>query len=75
MSKSLTIIPEEIIERKIYLVRGIKVMLDNDLAWLYQVPTFRLNEAVKRNKDRFPNDFMFQLNKKEFDNLTSPFAI
>jgi len=67
MKKDLAVIPEEIIERKIYLVRGIKVMLDSDLAWLYQVPTFRLNEAVKRNKDRFPNDFMFQLNKKEGD--------
>lgn len=69
MSKSLIIIPEEIIERKIYLIRGLKVMLDSDLAFLYKVPTFRLNEAVKRNKDRFPNDFMFQLNSKEFENL------
>jgi hypothetical protein len=75
MKKDLAIVPVEIIERKIYLIRGMKVILDNDLAGLYGVPTFRLNEAVKRNKDRFPSDFMFQLNKKEFANLTSQFAI
>jgi hypothetical protein len=75
MKKNLVIVPVEIIERKIYLIKGMKVMLDSDLAFLYQVPTFRLNEAVKRNKDRFPSDFMFQLNKKEFTNLTSQFAI
>jgi len=51
----------EIIERKIYLIRGHKVMLDRDLAELYQVPTRRLNEQVKRNLTRFPADFMFQL--------------
>jgi hypothetical protein len=73
--KNLKIVPAEIIERKIYLIRGIKVMLDSDLAYLYEVPTFRLNEAVKRNTGRFPADFMFQLNKKEFANLTSQIAI
>ena len=53
------------IERGIHLVRGHKVMLDSDLAALYQVQTFRLNEAVKRNRARFPADFMFQLTGKE----------
>lgn len=50
-------------------------MIDTDLAQLYGVPTYRLNEAVKRNRKRFPADFMFQLNKKETDSLTSQFAI
>ena len=53
------------IEKKIYLIRGLKVMLDTDLAVLYGVTTKRLNEQVKRNHDRFPEDFMFQLNEKE----------
>lgn len=75
MNKSLDVMPVEIIERKIYLIRGVKVMLDSDLAGLYQVATFRLNEAVKRNKERFPNDFMFQINEKESKSLTSQFAI
>lgn len=65
----------EIIQSKIFLIRGHKVMCDKDLAGLYQVPTFRLNEQVKRNIKRFPTDFMFQLTKKEFDNLISQFAI
>lgn len=56
---------------KIYLLRGQKVMLDEDLAELYQVPTGRLNEQVKRNIARFPADFMFQLTKEEFENLKS----
>ncbi|MDP2158793.1 MAG: ORF6N domain-containing protein [Nitrospirota bacterium] len=59
------LIPVEIIERKIYLIRGEKVMLDSDLAELYEVETFNLNKAVKRNIDRFPEDFMFQLSKEE----------
>jgi hypothetical protein len=54
-------VPVEIIERRIYLIRGQKVMLDSDLAEIYQVETFNLNKAVKRNPDRFPEDFMFQL--------------
>src|SRR5215831_16064430 len=65
----------EFVARKIYVIRGQKVMLDSDLADLYQVPTFRLNEAVKRNRDRFPEDFMFQLTKEEADALTSQFAM
>ncbi|OHA87697.1 MAG: hypothetical protein A3A96_03340 [Candidatus Zambryskibacteria bacterium RIFCSPLOWO2_01_FULL_39_39] len=59
--------PIEIIENKIYLIRGVKVMLDKDLAKLYQVETRILNQAVKRNLDRFPSDFMFQLNNKEIN--------
>ena len=57
--------PHEIIERKIYLIRGKKVMLDRSLAALYQVSTGELNQAVKRNLERFPEDFMFQLNRNE----------
>jgi hypothetical protein len=53
------LIPVEIIEKKILLIRGEKVMLDADLAELYGVETFNLNKAVKRNIDRFPEDFMF----------------
>jgi phage regulator Rha-like protein len=59
------IIPQEIIENRIYLIRGHKVMLDKDLARLYSVPTKRLNEQVKRNLKRFPGDFMFQLTLEE----------
>jgi hypothetical protein len=58
-----------VIQKKIYEVRGYKVMLDKDLALLYEVPTKSLNLAVKRNIDRFPVDFMFQLTKEEFDSL------
>jgi len=63
--------PVETIERWIYLIRGHKVMLDSDLAGLYQVPTKRLNEAVRRNRKRFPQDFMFQLTDVEHDALRS----
>jgi hypothetical protein len=59
------LIPLEIIERRIYFIRSHKVMLDSDLAELYGVTTKRLNEQVKRNIDRFPTDFMFQLNQEE----------
>jgi len=62
-------IPDEIITNKIYLVRDKKVMLDEDLAELYGVTTGDLNKAVSRNIARFPDDFMFQLTKEEFDNL------
>jgi hypothetical protein len=62
-------IPDEIITNKIYLVRDKKVMLDEDLAELYGVTTGNLNKAVSRNIARFPDDFMFQLTKEEFDNL------
>jgi len=59
------LIPAEIIEKKIYIIRGQKVMLDKDLAELYGVRTFVLNQAVKRNIERFPNDFMFFLTREE----------
>lgn len=65
MKKELALIPIEIIERRIYLIRGVKVMLDNDLAELYQVSTKVLNQAVKRNIERFPSDFMIKLNSRE----------
>jgi hypothetical protein len=63
------IIAVERIERAIYLIRGQKVMLDADLAWLYGVSVGRLNEAVRRNINRFPADFMFQLTKDEFEEM------
>ncbi|VAX36753.1 hypothetical protein MNBD_UNCLBAC01-1267 [hydrothermal vent metagenome] len=63
LEKSLII--QEQVEQKIFVIRGKKVMLDRDLAQLYGVQTFRLNEQVKRNIKRFPEDFMFQLNNKE----------
>ena len=69
------LVRQEVIEQKIFLIRGHKVMLDKDLAKLYGVPTSRLNEQVKRNIKRFPADFMFQLNGKEYENLISQFAI
>lgn len=59
------------IEQIIYVIRSYKVMLDSDLADLYGVKTKVLNQAVKRNKERFPDDFMFQLNKSEYQNLRS----
>ena len=62
------------IQNKIYTIRGVQVMLDEDLAVLYKVPTKRLNEQVKRNKTRFPNQFCFKLNRLEYDNLKSQFA-
>jgi hypothetical protein len=64
MSKQ-ELIPFEAIEKCILLIRGFKVILDADLAWLYNVPTKALNQAVRRNPDRFPADFAFQLNDEE----------
>src|SRR5436190_12029605 len=65
----------EQIDGMIRLIRGVRVMLDRDLARIYGVPTFRFNEAIKRNRHRFPTDFMFQLTREEFDSLTSQNAI
>jgi hypothetical protein len=65
------LIPIERIESKIYLIRGQKVMLDRDLAELYGVPTKRLNEAVKRNTARFPEEFMFKLSEGEKSELVA----
>ena len=62
-------IPDEVVMNKIYVVRSQKVMLDKDLAELYNVETKQLKRAVRRNADRFPDDFMFELSKEEFDNL------
>lgn len=68
------LIPVELIEKKILLIRGEKVMLDSDLAVLYGVVTKRLNEQVRRNLRRFPEDFMFQLTSEEAESLRSHFA-
>lgn len=68
-------VPAGVIERQIYIVRGHNVMLDVDLAHLYGVTTGALNQAVKRNRRRFPADFMFQLDQPEFENWRSHFVI
>ena len=68
-----TIIKQNIIEKKIFLIRGLNVILDRDLAELYGVKTKSLNLAIKRNADRFLYDFMFQLTKEEFENLRFQF--
>ena len=70
MAKSQNIIPLERIASRIYLIRGEKVMLDSDLAELYRVTTGNLNKATKRNPQRFPHDFMFQLTKEEAESLS-----
>ncbi|MFN8115445.1 MAG: ORF6N domain-containing protein [Bacteroidia bacterium] len=71
MSKqeNLVVVPDEIVMNKIYLIRNQKVMIDSDLAELYQVTTGNLNKSVSRNIKRFPDDFMFQLTEIEFKNL------
>lgn len=63
------------IQRKIYTIRDVQVMLDSDLAKFYKVETRRLNEQVRRNIERFPEEFMFRLTKDEYDNLMSQIAI
>ena len=73
--ESASIQPLENIENLIHVIRGKQVMLDRDLARLYGVETRVLNQAVQRNIERFPGDFMFQLNKEEFENWKSQFAI
>ena len=73
MSDQITI-PDEIITNKIYLIREQKVMIDKDLAELYGVETKQLKRQVRRNIERFPEDFMFELTKQEFDNLRSQFG-
>ncbi len=62
-------VPVALVERKIYFIRGQKVMMDSELAELYQVPTKSLNLAIKRKTQRFPDDFMFRLTKTEADSL------
>jgi len=73
--KPKSLIPLEQIDELIHTIRGVRVMLDRDLAKIYGVPTFRFNEAIKRNRHRFPPDFMFQLTSAEFDSLKSQVAI
>ena len=68
-------IPPQLIERRIYLIRGQKVMLDAELAELYRVENRALIQAMKRNIERFPGDFMFQLNKDEWRDLRSQIVI
>jgi len=65
------LVPVQVIERRIYLIRERQIMLSADLAQLYGVTTFNLNKAVKRNRERFPEDFMFQLSREEFAALRS----
>jgi len=67
-------IPDELVINRIYLIRGQKVMLDRDLAELYGVETKRLKEAVRRNIDRFPDDFMFEMTLEELENWRTQFA-
>ena len=75
MKKAETsLVPQETIEGKILLIRSKKVMLDRDLAMLYGVMTKYLKQQVKRNIERFPDDFMFQLTRDEFNNLRSQIA-
>ncbi|HSW63664.1 MAG TPA: ORF6N domain-containing protein [Dissulfurispiraceae bacterium] len=69
-----SLVPHEVIETKILVIRGRKVMLDRDLAALYGVETKALNQAIKRNQERFPDDFMFQLSMDEFESLRSQFV-
>jgi hypothetical protein len=73
-AKSKELLLDKQILKIIILVRGEKVILDSDLATLYGVETRRLNEQVRRNIDKFPDDFMFQLTKEVFENLKSQFA-
>jgi hypothetical protein len=68
------VVPVERITTKIYLIRNIKVMLDRDLAELYQVETSQLKRAVRRHIDRFPKDFMFELTKDELENWRCQFG-
>ena len=74
MTEKALVMPQEVIENKIFLVRGKKVMFDRDLAVLYGVETKFLNRAVKRNIERFPEDFMFQLSKEELASLRFHFG-
>ena len=74
MSEKAISIPIERIEKSIMLIRGHKVILDNDLASLYGVQTKQLKRAVRRNINRFPKDFMFELSMEEFENLRSRFG-
>jgi hypothetical protein len=73
--KSKSLIQIEQIDAMIRTIRGVRVLLDRDLAKIYGVPTFRFNEAIKRNRHRFPPDFMFELTREEFEGLISQNAM
>ena len=73
--KEIIVYDTNLIQKKIYMIRGVRVMLDEDLAILYDVETKRLNEQVKRNIERFPEKFIFRLSKEEYENLMSQIAI
>ena len=75
MPKEMQILPDETIISKIYMIRGKKVMIDRDLSELYDVETRVLNQAVRRNEKRFPEDFMFQMTKEEMENWKSQIVI
>src|SRR5688500_5086977 len=74
MKEEKLLIPDEVLLTKIYYIRGQKVMLDRDLAVLYQTETKKLKQAVRRNIHRFPEDFMFEMTKNEFQNWRSQFV-
>lgn len=74
MKENKLTVPDELVMNKIYLIRNQKVMLDRDLAELYQVDTKRLKESVRRNIERFPEDFMFEMTESEFQNWRSQFV-
>jgi hypothetical protein len=71
MAKKMAVVEVGAIQQRIFLVRGVKVIIDADLAEFYGVPTKRLNEQVKRNAGRFPDDFMLQLDQEEKDELVA----
>jgi hypothetical protein len=73
--KSKSLVPIKQIDGMIHTIRGVRVMLDRDLAQIYGVPTKVFNQAVKRNRPRFPEDFMFRLTREEFDSLKSQIAM
>jgi ORF6N domain len=75
LTRRSTAAVDELIERRIYLLRGQRVMLDSDLASLYEVETRTFNQAVRRNRERFPEDFMFRLTPDETESLRSQFVI
>ena len=74
MNEIINILTIESVRNHVYIIRGRQVMLDNDLADIYGYELKRLNEQVKRNMERFPEDFMFQLTREEVDSVRSQFA-
>ena len=74
MAKKAIAVAAKQIEQRIFMIRGQKVILDRDLAELYEVETKQVKRAVRRNMERFPDDFMFELTRKEFENLRRHFG-